>query len=688
MFYGTAAMKCEDCTLVRKEIFVKNIFYVIFVIAALFVFSSCSDTYDDRINEKNYISTKIECNLLDSINIVKISQIGDEHLLIQGKGKEGHCIYFADTKFENVKEIDFGGIALDGYVYSCADNEGKGYIIIQNMEVDGDNPGGKESNCKYDFFISSVSEEGEISGKKEIPELNDIANNGKYFYIDKIFTNELGNINIINWEKSYCLNVDTNTIVPLDNPNDFQNNSQITEEVKWADVGINPTDITSLVRLENDEYILLTQNNEIFRVYQETDNAEKRRVSEEIYVGLLDYNPKIERIIAGYNSYQSEYRVKIVNYYDYDDIKSESEYHNLDLDIVSGKCPDIIVSEDIFYFSNLINKGVFVDLYSLMDGNPGKDDFIPNIISALEKDNKLYAVPDSFNIITYAVKSKYNVNQGWSVDDAMSFWNDNKTSFFLHRNNSKNDVFDLFRDSQNRFVDSITSSCDFSNSEFMKILDFCNTFPDRESEIYAENFDYLTDNDDIYRKDEVLVKKVMLHDIREYWNLRNVCFGEEITFAGIPSSGGNGAVISFDHLFGIYANSKQQENAWRFLEYMFTELDQEQLCNGESFSVIDRVFEIQCDDAMKNPHCFTSDGKKQYLSDEVIQNKECKLSKTDREFMEEYIRGASARSMMLPWNVNITIDEELNRFFNGELSTQQCADNIQSRVSIYFSEIK
>ena len=107
-------------------------------------------------------------------------------------------------------------------------------------------------------------------------------------------------------------------------------------------------------------------------------------------------NSMLEYQAVKFNMENEKYRIVIKKYMDDDYITK------LNNDITSGNIPDILITDSQMPFESYAAKGVFADLYEFIDndGTINREDFLPNLMTAMEIDGKLYRFTDSFKIFT------------------------------------------------------------------------------------------------------------------------------------------------------------------------------------------------------------------------------------------------------------------------------------------------
>ena len=180
----------------------------------------------------------------------------------------------------------------------------------------------------------------------------------------------------------------------------------------------------------------------------------------------LDWN--LRSMIVEYNKTNDEYRINVVDYSEY---ATDDDYNagvtKLTTEIISGSVPDIFLTSNL-PIDKYAAKGVIADLNTFMDGGNGlsRDYFVPQVMSALEKDGKLYELPTSFSVQTaYALSSIASQYDTWNVaavQDAMTQLQEGATVF--SDGWTKNMALsNCLSRNLSAFVDWTTGKCEFDS---------------------------------------------------------------------------------------------------------------------------------------------------------------------------------------------------------------------------------
>ncbi|MBR2283456.1 MAG: extracellular solute-binding protein [Ruminococcus sp.] len=488
----------------------------------------------------------------------------------------------------------------------------------------------------------------------------------------------------------------------------LKDDGSVKELINWIDSDMNGDYINGVFALEDGDFIVYqndyTNNTRGFFRLTKRDPSELENV-QVITLGMMYADTNVTSVVTDFNKKNNGYRIKIQDYSKYNDWDDESEKmlnsaeSQLKLDIVSGNAPDMIYSYDASLMTQLASKGVFADLYDYLgtDGGVSKDELMPGILSICEFDGKLLGLSPTFGVTTLAAKTKFADKENWTLDEFIDVANNLPDGMELFQyGTTKESFFSSLMYGALSFIDPQTATCTFDSPEFVKLLDFCNRFPDEEDEIDWETASqdemdaYWNEKDAALRNDKALLQYLSFYDMRQYARCRYGDFGEDITLVGYPSDSGSGAVISPNMCFSILSSAAEKEACWSFISSFFTE-DYQNSGRLWAIPALKSAFEKKLDDAMEDPYWLDEDGKKQtykdqyYIMDEPVDIPN--LSKEERDYIYDYIMNASGTNTnYFSEEVSNIINEEIQAFFKGDRSAQDTADLIQNRVSILVSE--
>ncbi len=399
----------------------------------------------------------------------------------------------------------------------------------------------------------------------------------------------------------------------------------------------------------------------------------------------IDYD--IRRLAFAFNKKSNEYKIKFVDYstYDGDDTYGAGS-EKLNMDIVSGNTPDIILLDDDMPVDSYINKGLFCDLSTYLNNDPdiSESDLLTNIVDAFKTGDKLYQIVPSFFITTMMVKSKYtggkDVLTFKDCEDLMNKMGKDKSSAF---GIMTRDEFleDGIRASGNMYIDWQNKSCNFNSDSFIEFLKFSKgmtvEYPDNVWEDYKDTL-YLTDDALFY------ISSVSTFDDFKYY--KRGLFQTDISFVGYPNDMGvNNTIIYPGKRITISAQSRYKDACWDFIKTFLSEEYQDEVYN---FPIRKSSFEKKADETTHRPYYMDEGKKVEYDETYYIGGQDIKVEPFSKEEILEYTNFIKSLKLVNNYNANVNniIYEEASAFFSGQKTAEEVADIIQSRLSIYVNE--
>ncbi|MBQ8509908.1 MAG: extracellular solute-binding protein [Clostridia bacterium] len=355
------------------------------------------------------------------------------------------------------------------------------------------------------------------------------------------------------------------------------------EVLNFINSDINGSDVNQIIPLSADKFFAIT--------YDRTDYSQicviLERVPDEelvpkkvITLAVLSMNYRMRTNVIDFNKTNGEYRVSVLDYSIYN---TTDDYTvgatKLNNDIIAGKAPDVMLIDDTMNYDSLAAKGVFANLYELMDEDEtfNREDYLENVFEAYEIDGELYSLAPAIYICTFAARSDMIDMERWNFTQFMDYVKANPDvtvfDYDFNRTNFLNNMLLYSRDS---FVNAETGECSFDSEGFRALLEFTKSLP--EDDFWA-NIDYSEVGQEFWQEYEnrFVDGKVLLTAVRLYTpadsfkNLLYYTLKDEPNFIGFPSDEGNGAAIDAYQEFAIYSRSKMKDGAWAFLKSFISE---------------------------------------------------------------------------------------------------------------------
>lgn len=424
-------------------------------------------------------------------------------------------------------------------------------------------------------------------------------------------------------------------------------------------------------------------------------------------LGCIDWSNNTPEIVMMYSKQSDNYNVEIKKYSDID---------NLKLDVLSGDAPDLFAYRETAFMYRYANMGAFSDIYDFMDNNDGikRDDILENVLQAYEYKGGLYGIPIGFSLSDILIANSDVISRDyayWNYDEFFSIAENMPEGMYLSPRNSRfasrSGVFDkLCVSGYGNWIDYDNYTCDFNNEEFIHLLNFCNTVAINEpfdwnnmETLPQDEHDIIQIEDDI----SVLNKNSLFGNYIDHISFFNdfiynsiqngLYLNDNYTYIIAPSDDRAGAISpANDMCFSIFADTDCPDGAWDFMNYVLSPHFQNNYLqlswcfttNKESYNYkMNKTFE-ECKEKVEvslDPMRRTG-GNPETEGIEWINKP---ITDEDIEYITEFLSHFNKLSDSDEEAQNI-ISEECNKFMNGEMTAEECAERIQNRVSLYLSE--
>lgn len=442
-----------------------------------------------------------------------------------------------------------------------------------------------------------------------------------------------------------------------------------------------------------------------------------------ITLGTVGMNYNIKRHVYKFNRSNPEYRITISDYSANVDYGEDSEYtyedavNKLNSDIAAGNVPDIFVGSESIPFESYAAQGIFEDLGKLIEADEDLniEDFEQNVVEALKTDGKLYRISPVFVVQGFAglesTIGEYADN--WNNESFMKLAESLGEDTEMIQNMTKSNFMDGFMPYMySGFINFGTGKCDFTSGAFADMLEYAATL--KENSIWDDDISYDSDFWDDYEKAYAEGRAILSYNyvsgFDQIVSLINYTFRtDDITLVGFPTSTGNPVIDTSNSDLSISSKSKVKEGAWEFISSLLS--DEYQSNPGYSLPIVteylEKLKEKELESAKESKENYyaniegrndTDDG---FTADTSVVVADATYgiiseeygSSDVRYFLEEeyadmimdFIRSADGLCVNDTEISNI-VSEEADRFFNGQCTSDEAANAVQSRVSIYLSE--
>lgn len=413
-----------------------------------------------------------------------------------------------------------------------------------------------------------------------------------------------------------------------------------------------------------------------------------------VLLGGLAVDADIKKRVIQYNRENSQYRVVVKEY-------ESSE--KLNLDIVSGHMPDILMAEGLpngesIPMESYIKKGLLADIGALIakDDELSGQEFLENVFDAYSVDGKLMYVVPAFTISTMAARASL-VGDGddWSIEKMAEVLEGMGPNARLLDGLDRNSFLKkAMRYRGYDFIDRDTGKCSFDSRKFIDIIRFAYTLPEEGNSVGESEEEYQLQ----YLRNRTLLLELPVSTFLPNVNERlffclNGYLGGDYVLAGFPAASaesagdGEGAILSGENRMALSARSENEAGAWDFARYYLTEEYQKSLEIG--LPVRKDLFEEWAREETRRSYHMDENGERvEYDLTVYRDGKETVVPPLDQEQLEELIAYVESVTT-LPFedqNVLNIIQEEIGAYFAGQKTAEATAGLIQNRVQLYLDE--
>ena len=475
-----------------------------------------------------------------------------------------------------------------------------------------------------------------------------------------------------------------------------------TKLLSWLDSDINASNLTGVAAVGDDQILVLCnrfsmKGNNTFEMGTLTKTPASEIPERTLLTLGAEYlDSSLKDAVIDYNRKSNEYRITLVDYSQYntdDDYTLGSQ--QLDRDVISGNCPDII-SLSTGHQDKYIAKGALADLSTLMekDDSISQDNLVAGALKAYTSDGKLYGMPYSFNVQTLIASVKLVGDRtSWNMADmAQVIEGLDDTVTVMEYTTQVGFLQQMVYQNMNQFVDYGKATCSFDSDAFKQLLTASAKLP-TEDELYGDNGDEVAiSSDDGYQMlqsgDLLMTTSYISGDsysLKEFYGIyNNKDFG--MVNIGYPTDEGSGVQVSVSGGLAISAKSKYTDVAWDFIKTLLSDDFQGDQWN---FPVTKSALDKALAEAMEQDYYTDENGEKVYYDQSTyIGDTEYTLSPLTQEQVDDFKAMVDGASVGGNYDTDIMdiINEESAAYFSGDKSAEDVAALIQNRVSIYLGE--
>ena len=282
----------------------------------------------------------------------------------------------------------------------------------------------------------------------------------------------------------------------------------------------------------------------------ETEAVEKQILTL-AFVGRL--NSSENYAVAEFNRTHDNVRLELERYEPEPDAP-DSAVERFERDIVAGDLPDMVLSTTDADFANYAGKGLFIDLYGLMDESVKNDlmPFVKSFETSYKGGTGLYYLPLG-NRITSLVGRNSDFPDGLTLDIFLDRLENGEDGKILRKMRFDSLVYESVGD----FVDTATRKCDFDSKPFRRLAENYKKFGGK---IFSTETTDFADGKLLLNEIDIDVKTLVLLKARDGV--------DDLSVLGYP---GRGPEVVPTYYLGVTKDCKDTGTARDFLDLRLSE---------------------------------------------------------------------------------------------------------------------
>lgn len=311
-----------------------------------------------------------------------------------------------------------------------------------------------------------------------------------------------------------------------------EKDGSLEKKMDYFDSFIYSSEAESFVVIGDVEFAQIEYKNDKCRlrkyIHSDSEISDNKII---ITYGRFMVSERTSKMIIDYNRNSSKYYIRVKDY-----SYGEEGRDRFNLDIAKGDCPDIIDLKGSGGAASYISKGIAENLYPYIekDDEIEFEDFTDSYLDAVENDEKIYFISDSYNVRTLVTSKNVDLTEyNCSADEFKDYINSKPNASIFPWDSSREDLcYLLFMPEFSQYIDYTNEKCNVDNSSFVKMSSLCY---DKGIETRSDTIPSFDDMVGKYHNKEAL----FWTDVTpEEMGFLKYIFGDEICYCGYPEIGG------------------------------------------------------------------------------------------------------------------------------------------------------
>ena len=474
----------------------------------------------------------------------------------------------------------------------------------------------------------------------------------------------------------------------------------LTKVLDWLNSDITLSETSAFLPLSPERMVKLHVKGAGYdKVYSLLERASDDEIPDKTYlsIGYIDPNNNkyLTRAVSDFNKNNDFYRITLTNYFT-GDREALDPALRLNNAIAAGEAPDMLFVNSYMPILSYSNKDMLVDLNEFLAEYEGlQENLLPFVKNAEIKDKLTYMITGFTGYTLMGKTSNIGDKGKWTFGEMLEMYKSSPSDVQLMHDLSRHTLAAYALDKLIAdCVDYSAMTCDFSKQGVKDFLELMKILPDYYDYSQEYGGDYIqiqNERFEAHRKDEILLSSMFIITVRDYLDTKiNNYRDADTTVIGYPTINGD---IRGDYLdtvgFALLNSAENKDVAWDFIMYCLSDhISSYSIDNGYLTPTRSGIDRCNQDYGLMDYNAyddFVSIGKDHDAFVDGVDGIYIKCSDWFGEF-NGYVKNIE-NFVYRDNDIRAIIFDELSSFFTTDKTADEIIKVIQSRVSVYLSEM-
>ena len=365
-------------------------------------------------------------------------------------------------------------------------------------------------------------------------------------------------------------------------------------------------------------------------------------------------------------------------------VKENVKYEDVPAAMLTGDVPDVLYYSQTGDMIRYTNLGGLADLTPMLEGDTGlaKDDILPNLLDALEYKGGIYTIPEMYSIKALIAKKDFigDEYRDWSIEEFMEIYD------------SRPEGMSIFEEpymypsllGQDIWIDYMNGTCNYDSEEFIRLLEIAKEAEKMRGEIDYDDPEYNKKRFSMLKEGRTMFGSNTINTPTIFMFFSDVGVRgmkiDDVSFLNSPESGGK---IYLDSCYSITSEAKNPDGAWKFVSHVLTEEEQER----GGYTVWSHPLTKKAFDRYLEHYITPPEGPdiSKHSINGISYDVEMTASEEQVKRLGDFILSCDELAFY-DREIETIFVSEYNRFLNDQITAEECAQNLQSRIEILLAE--